>query len=101
MEAIINTTYEENFGTAYEAYKQSVKQDSSIILQDVKDYFSKRDDIQVTYKPKTYNSFVYSGAKFEYEIDIMDMESKYVTYNTRYGIVAIDNFTKDIRSNTN
>ena len=55
---------------------------------------SKRNDIQVKYKPKTYNSFVSPGAKFEYEIDSMDMESKHATANTRYGLVAIDNVTK-------
>ena len=38
MEAIINETYEYNFGTAYGTYKQSVKQDDSIILQYVKDF---------------------------------------------------------------
>ena len=94
MEAIIKETYETNFGTAYETYKEAVKKDNSIRLQDVKDYLSKRDDIQVKSKPKTYNSFVSPGANFEYEIDIMDMESKDATSNTRYGLVAIDNFTK-------
>ena len=37
--------------------------------------------------------FVYPCAKFEFEIYIMYMESTYVTSNTRYGPVAIDNFT--------
>ena len=46
------------------------------------------------HKPKTYNSFVSPGAKFEYEIDIMDIEAKGSTTDTRYGLVAIDNFTK-------
>ena len=59
-----------------------------------KDYLCKRSDIQIEYKPKTYNSFVSPGAKFEYEIGFMDMESKDATYDTRYGPVAIDNFTK-------
>ena len=45
-------------------------------------------------KPKTYNSCVSPGVKFDFEIDIMDMESKGATSNTRYGLVAIDNFTK-------
>ena len=54
---------------------------------------SKRDDLQVQSKPKTYR-FVSPGAKFEYEIDIMDMTSKDATSNARYGLVAIDNFTK-------
>ena len=51
---------------------------------------SKRDDTQVRYKPKTYNSCVSPGAKFEFGIDIMDMESTYATSNARYGLVAID-----------
>ena len=55
---------------------------------------SKRDDIQVKVKPSTYNSFVSPGAKFEFEIDLMDIETKGATSNTRYGLVAIDNFTK-------
>ena len=94
MEEIIKETYETNFGTAYETYKEAVKKDSSIRLQDVKNYLSKRYDIQVKYKPKSYNSFVSPGAKFEFEIDIMDMESKDATSNSRYGLVAIDIFTK-------
>ena len=55
---------------------------------------SKRDDIQIKVKPKPYTSFVSPGAKFEYEIDIMDIEAKGATSNTRYGLVAIGNFTK-------
>ena len=57
-------------------------------------YYLSKDDIQVTYKPKTYNSFVSPGAKFEYEFDLMDIEAKGSTSNTRYGLIAIDNFTK-------
>ena len=94
MEAIIKETYEEQFGTAYQTYKQSFNKDNNIILQDVRNYLSKRTDIQVKSKPKTYNSVVSQGAKFEYEIDIMDVESKGATSNTRYGLAAIDNFTK-------
>ena len=94
MEVIIKEVYESNFGTAYETYKEAVKKDNSIRLQDVKDYLSKRDDIQVKYKPKSYNSFVSPGALFEFEIDIMDIEAKGATSNTRYGLVSIDNFTK-------
>ena len=94
MEAIIKEIYETNFGTAYETYKEASKKDSSIRLQDVKDYLNKRDDIQVKYKPKSYNSFVSPGALFEFEMDIMDIEAKGATSNTRYGLVAIDGFTK-------
>ena len=55
---------------------------------------SNRDDIQVTTKPKPFNSFGSPGAKYELEIDLMDIESKGATSNNRYGLTAIDHFTK-------
>jgi ribosomal protein L21E len=94
MEAIIKEVYESNFGTAYETYKEAVKKDNSIRLQGVKDYLNSLESVQVKSKPKTYNSFVSPGANFEYEIDIMDIEAKGSTSDSRYGLVAIDNFTK-------
>ena len=57
---------------------------------------SKRDDTQVESKPNTYTSCVSPVAKFEVEIDIMDMESKDATSNTRYGLVAIDFYFTNI-----
>ena len=55
---------------------------------------SKGDDIQVKVKPNTYNMCVSPGAKFESEIDLMGIETKGAIFNTRYGPVAIGNFTK-------
>ena len=92
MNNIIKEVYETNFGTAYEVYKEAVKINSSIRLQDVKDYLSKRDDKQVHLKLLKHNSFVSSHPLFEIEIDIMDIGTS-VT-DMRYGLVAIDNFTK-------
>ena len=92
MNEIIKEVYETNFGTAYEVYKEAVKKNNSIRLQDVKDYLSKREDKQVLVKHTKYNSFVSSGPLFEIEIDVMDIGTS-VT-NMRYGLVAIDNFTK-------
>ena len=88
--------YESNFGTAYQTYKEAVKLDNSVILQDVKDYMCYRDDIQVKVKPKPYNSFISPGAKLEFEIDLMDIEATGATSNTRYGLVAIDGFSKNL-----
>ena len=68
--------------------------DGSIRLQNVNTYLSKRDAIQVRSKLEAYTSFVSSGANSEFEIGIMDMESTYVTSNARYGLVAIDKFTR-------
>ena len=93
MENVIKEVYETNFGTAYQVYKEAVKKDNSIKLQDVKDYLNKRQDVQVKFKYKQHNSFVSPGAKFEFEIDIMDIEARGGS-GIRYGLVAVDNFTK-------
>ena len=45
-------------------------------------------------KPGGSNSFVSPGAKFEFEIDIMDILARDGGEGVRYGMVAIDNFTK-------
>ena len=92
MNDIIKEVYETNFGTVYEVYKEAVKINNSIRLQDVKDYLSKRDDTQVQFKHTKHNSFVSSNPLFEIEMDVMDIGTS-VT-NMRYGLVAIDNFTK-------
>ena len=94
MEEVIKEVYQSNFGTAYETCKEAVKKDTSIILQDVKNYLSKRDDIQVKSKPRGSNSFVSPGAKFEFEIDIMDILARGGGETVRYAMVAIDNFAK-------
>ena len=87
---VIKQTYETNFGTAYEVYKEAVKKDSSVRLQDVKDYLASREDKQINFKYKKYNSFISPGANFEYEVDLMFMSKN----DPNIGLVAIDNFTK-------
>ena len=88
--------YGYNFGTAYQTYKEAVKLDNSVMHQYVKYYLSNRDDIQVTTKPKPYTSCVSPGAKYEFEIDLMDIGANGATSNTRYGLVAIDGFSKTV-----
>ena len=94
MNGIIKEVCDTNFGTAYEVYKEAVKKDNSIRLQDVKDYLSSREDEQTQFKYKKYNSFVSPGAKFEFEINIMDVLARDGGDGIRYGLCAIDNFTK-------
>ena len=89
---VIKQTYETNFGTAYEVYKEAVKKDSSVRLQDVKDYLASREDKQINFKYKKYNSFISPGANFEYEVDLMDIGTNVTEY--RYGFVAVDGFSK-------
>ena len=46
MEAIIKTVYQDNFGTAYETDRIAVNKDSSVRLQDVKDYTNTFESVQ-------------------------------------------------------
>ena len=92
MEEIIKEVYETSFGTAYETYKDAVKKDPSIRLQDVKNYLNSREDKQTHFKYKKYNSFVSPGVNYEYEIDLMDMGTSVSEY--RYGLIAVDGFSK-------
>ena len=94
MEEIIKEIYESDYGTAYDTHKETVKKDNSIRLQDVKNYLNKRDGVQVKSKPRGSNNFVSPGARFEFEIDIMDTLARDGGESVRYGMVAINTFTK-------
>ena len=94
MEEVIKDVYEPNSGAAYETYKEAVKKYNSIRLQDVKDYLSKKDDIQVKSEPGGSNSFVSPSAKFKFEINIMYILARDGSESVRYAMVAIGNFTK-------
>ena len=93
-EEIIKEVYEKDFGTAYDTYKISVKRNPSIRLQDVKGYLDKRKSVQVKFRYNKYNSCVSSGANFELEVDIVDVLARDGGDGIRYGVCAIDNFTK-------
>ena len=90
----IKEVYETDFGTACQIYNDALKKNPSIRLQDVNNYLNKRDDIQVNFKPKAYNSCVSPGKNCEYEIDIMDVLARDGGDDIRYGSCAIDNFTQ-------
>ena len=60
----------------------------------MKDYLNSRQDIQVRFKYKKYNSCVSPGAKYEFEIDIIDVLARDGGDGVRYGLCAIDNFTE-------
>ena len=93
MEEVIKKVYGTNSGTAYETYKDAVKINSSVRLQDVKDYLNKTESVQTHFKYKKYNSFVSLGAKYGFEIDIIDVLAR-DGGGIRYGLCAIDNFSK-------
>ena len=60
----------------------------------MKDYLDSLEPVQVKFKYKNYNSVVSSGANFEYEVDIADVLARDGGDGIRYGLCAIDNFTK-------
>ena len=96
MEAIIKEAYETNFGTACETYNISINKSPNIRLQYVRDYLNKLESVQVEFKCKNYNSCVSSGAKFEFEIGIVDVLARGGGDGIRCGLCAIDNFTKKV-----
>ena len=69
MEAIIKTVYQDNLGTAYEIDIIAVNKDSSVRLQDVKDYTNTFESVQTHVKFQKYISFVSNKPLFEFEVD--------------------------------
>ena len=93
-EEIIKEACEDNSGNAYETYKVAVTKLPNTRSQEAKDYLNQRDDIQVKSKYKKYNSSVSPGKRIECEADIMDVLARGGGDCIRYGLCAIDNFTK-------
>ena len=76
-------------------YKDAIKEQPSIRLQDVKYYLDKLEPVQIQYKYGKYNSFVSPKAGFEYAIGIMDVLARDGGDGIRYELCAIYNFTKE------
>ena len=97
-EKIIKAVYEDKeqgFGSIKDTFKQAVKKDPSIKLDDVKKYLDKQPHRQTQFTYKKFNSFVSPGPLFEFEMDLIDMTAKAKENDGyQYGWVAIDNFTK-------
>ena len=83
------------FGSINDTFQQAKKIDPSIKYNDVKDFMSKLSHKQTQFRYKGYNSFVPEHALFELEVDLIDM-TKVAEENDgfRYGLVALDNFSK-------
>ena len=97
-EKIIKEVYEDKekgFGSIKETFKEAVKKDPSIKYKDVKEYLDKIPSRQTQFKYKGFNSFISPHPLFEFELDIIDMGASIEKKDgIRYGLVAIDNFTK-------
>ena len=97
-EKIIKAVYEDKeqgFGSIKDTFKQANEKDKSIKLDDVKKYLDKQPFRQTQFTYKKFNSYVSPGPIFELEMDLVDFTDKAKENDGyRYGLVAIDNFTK-------
>lgn len=96
-EDIISNIYyniETGYGSVKNTFEQARKQDKSITLEDVQKWMRQQPNKQI----KAYrgsNSYVAPFARFEYQIDIMDMYNLQKTpTQPRYSVVVIDIFSK-------
>ena len=97
-EKIIKEVYEDKeqgFGSIKDTFKQAVRKDPRIKLDDVKKYLDKQSFRQTQFTYKKFNSYISPGPMFEFEMDLVDFTKKAKENDGfRYGLVAIDNFTK-------
>ena len=97
-EKIIKAVYEDKelgFGSIKDTFRQAVKKDPSIKLDDVKKYLDKQSFRQTQFTYKKFNSYISPGPMFEFEMDLIDFTKKAKENDGfRFGLVAIDNFTK-------
>ena len=79
------------FGSFQDTLKQAKFIDNSITVADVRSFLEKQEVRQVHKPQHAYNSFVAPGAREQFQIDVADF-GKYA--HPRYGLVAVDVFTK-------
>ena len=86
---------EQGFGSIKDTFKQAVRKDPRIKLDDVKKYLDKQSFRQTQFTYKKFNSYISPGPMFEFEMDLVDFTNKAKENDGfRHGLVAIDNFTK-------
>ena len=97
----------EGFGSVKDILKRAKEEDSTITTNDVKAFLKKQPNKQIR-KHRGHNSYTAPFARFQYQIDIMDMvpltkdvqkkpNKKVVIVKNnqpRYGLVVIDIFSK-------
>ena len=103
-EQIISNQYydvEDGFGSIQATLKKARQEDPKITKEDVEKFMRQQPNKQVK-NYKGFNSYTAPFARFQYQIDIMDMvsltkepEAKIPVSNNqpRYGLVVIDTFT--------
>ena len=81
------------FGSQRVTYLDAKKKDTSITMQDVKDWFS--ENIERKTQLSGYNSFVAPEANYEFQLDLFFISNKdLVTQKFRVGLLLIDVFSR-------
>ena len=94
-DAIINSIYYDKggFGSIRTTYQDAKQKDSSITVNDVRQWFEK--NIERKKQLSGYNSFVAPYAKYEYELDLFFItENDLPNQRFRVGLIMIDVFSK-------
>ena len=79
------------YGSVQETYKDAKKEDSTITVANVKDWFER--NVERKKQLRGFNSYISKGPRDEYEVDLFDVN--YLGQREfPFGLLAIDNFTK-------
>ena len=88
---IINNVYKDKsgFSSIQKTYQEANAKDTTITLQNVRDWFAK--NVERKKQLKGYNSFINDGAQEEYQVDLAFFKAK---EKIEIGLVMIDIFSK-------
>jgi len=90
----VHLNLETGYGSAKNTFDQAKRIDPTIKIEEVKAWLSKQPHKQIK-AHRGSNSYVAPFARFEYQIDIMDMNTlQKTTKQPRYALVVIDIFSK-------
>ena len=84
---------DKGYGSAQSLYKQAQEEDINISLEYVKNWIKKQPNKQRK-GYKGYNSYKAPFPRFEYQIDIVDMNYLKQSNQPRYALTVIDRFNK-------
>ena len=95
-EAVLRSVFYDvrsGFGSFDATYKAAKAQDPSITKNQVRDFLARQELRQAKKTPARYNTWVPKAPREEFQIDLLDWGLK---TKPRYGLVAVDIFTKKL-----
>ena len=95
-EQILSNIYcdlERGYGSAKSLYEQAKKEGAVITLEEVKSFMKKQPNKQIK-GYQNYNSCLVPYARAEFRLDMMDMNKFKQEGEERYGLIAIDAFSR-------